>query len=310
MPRHARIRTPLLPLIIAAALAASPAAAHAAKLDGTFNVSGPPKYITKGPDGNMWATLGNNKLARIKPSGKVKEFQPAVLNNPVGISQGADGNLWLTQPNEVVKVPPDNPNGADDFTINAISDPRAIDHGPIGTMWTASGDQLINFDPANPAGFDAETISGMGARGLDVARGFAWIADFGSQRIVRAKVSGGVKTYDVGGGPQEVAGGPKGAIAYANPGDNPQTVGRIAKGGNPKTTKDKNADPFGLVFAGGSYWIAEFAKHKLGVLSTGGKLTHFDMPNNSGPRYIAKGPNNTLWVSLETSEKIAKIKLG
>jgi hypothetical protein len=308
MPR--RFRQLALPLAAVAVLAATPAAAHGAKLAGTFKVSGTPKYISQGPDGNMWATLGNNKLARIKPSGKVKEFEvPGVLNNPVGITKGF-GSLWLTQPNEVVQVPPNNPTNAQDFAVNAITDPRAIDQGPEQTLWTASGDQLISIPAANPAAFNADTIAGMGARGLDVARGFVWIADFGSQRIVRSKIGGGVKTYDVGGGPQEVAGGSKGAVAYGNPGTNPQTVGRIPKGGQPKTTKDKNADPFGLVFAKKRWWIAEFARNSLGVLTTGGKLRHFKLPNNSGPRYIAKGPKKTLWVSLEGSERIAKIKLG
>jgi streptogramin lyase len=292
-----------------AAFAAPVAAADAAQLAGTFKVSDEPKYISQGPDGNMWATLGGNKLARIKPSGKVKEFTPSALNNPVGITKGF-GSLWLTQPNEIVKVPPNNPNNADDFTVNDISDPRAIDQGPDETLWTASGDQLISIDATDPDTSDSDTITNMGARGLDVAGGFVWVADFNGQRIIRAKIGGTVKEFDVGGGPQEVAAGPKGAIAYANPGDDPQTVGRIAKGGQPKTTKDPMHDPFGLVFAGGSYWIAEFAKDSLGILSTGGNLRHFDLPNNSGPRQIAAGPNHTLWVALEKSKRIAKIKLG
>lgn len=307
MPR--RLRRLLVPLAAAATLAAGPAAAHGAKLAGTFKVSEKPGYITQGPDGNVWAVLEGNKLARIKPNGKVKEFSPSVLNAPVGISKGF-GSLWLTQPNEVVQVPPGDPNNADDFTVNDISDPRAIDQGPDKTLWTASGDQLISIDATNPADSDSETIGGMGARGLDVAGGFVWVADFAGGRIVRSKIGGGVKTYDVGGGPQEVAGGSKGAVAYGNPGTDPQTVGRIPKGKQPRTTKDPNADPFGLAFAAKKWWIAEFNRDSLGVLSTSGKLRHFKLPNNSGPRQIAKGPRRTLWVALENKKRIAKIKLG
>jgi len=295
---------------IIAALAAPVAAADAAKLAGTFKVSGEPKYISQGPDGNMWATLGGNKIARIRPSGKVKEFAiSGVLNNPVGITKGF-GSIWLTQPNEVVQVPPNNPDNADDFAVNDISDPRAIDQGPGETLYTASGDQLISIDATDPTNSDSDTITNMGARGLDVAGGFVWIADFNGQRIIRSKIGGDVKEFDVGGGPQEVAAGPKGAVAYGNPGTDPQTVGRIPRGGQPKTTNDPMRDPFGVVFAGGSYWFAEFARDTLGILSTGGNLRHFDLPNNSGPRQIAAGPNRTLWVSLEESKRIAKIKLG
>ena len=56
------------------------------------------------------------------------------------------------------------------------------------------------------------------------------------------------------------------------------------------------------------FWFAEFAKHKLGRLSLNGDVNQFRLPDNSGPRYVAAGPKNRLWVSLETSEKIARIK--
>ena len=301
----------LTPFLLALALAPATAAAkpHVA---GTFDLSGQPRYITKGSDGNVWVTISgssdNNTLARIKPNGKVKEYSPAAVVNPVGITTGADGNLWLTRNGGVIRVPPGDPDSAQDFDIGAISSPQAITKGPQGKLWTASGDQLVSFDPDDPNDFDATTIDGMGARGITSSGGKLWIADFGGQRIVRSTPSGDVKKYNVGGGPQEVGAGPNGGIAYANPGDVPQTVGRIGRSGGPKTTKAVG-DPFGMDFTGGKWWIAMFAKDQVGVLSQDGDFDRIGgLPNGSGPRQLTVGPNHTLWVSLEQGEQVARLK--
>ena len=95
-----------------------------------------PGQITDGP-GGVWLTLSgsslNNSIARVKPNGTVDEFAPAAVNNPVGITKGPDGNIWVTQINGVVKIPPGNPNNAQDFTINAIGGAQAITTGPDGS---------------------------------------------------------------------------------------------------------------------------------------------------------------------------------
>ncbi|MEO8091462.1 MAG: hypothetical protein ABI726_01980 [bacterium] len=301
-------------LILLAGLLGPAAADAKPRLAGTFALSGTPGQITRGSDGNVWVTISGsglgNDLARIKPNGNVTEYSPAALVNPVGITSGPDGNLWLTRNGGAVRVPPNDPDSAQDFNLAAITDPRGITRGPKGKLWAASGDQLVSFKPGNPAGFGATTINGMGARGIAASGGKLWIADFGGQRIVRAKPAGNAKKYNVGGGPQEVASGPDGSIAYANPGTNPQTVGRVGASGKPKKTKAPNSDPFGMVFAPDhNWWFAEFAKDQLGLLSTNGTVKQFKgLPNGSGPRYVAKGSNGTLWVSLENSEKVARIK--
>jgi virginiamycin B lyase len=302
----------ILALLIA--LAVVSAADARPRFAGAFDLSGTPGQITRGPDGNIWVTISgsgkNNTLARIKPNGTVTEYAPAAVVNPVGITSGPDGNLWLTRNGGVIRVAPADPDSAKDFAVGAISDPRAIRSGPGGKLWTASGDQLVSFPPANPLGFAATTINGMGARGIAASGGRLWIADFGGARIVRATPAGGASFFDVGGGPQEVAGGPDKQIAYSNPGTNPQTVGRIKPGGAAKTTKVPQTDPFGIAFApDGNWWFAEFAKHALGLLSVGGKVDQFEgLPDGSGPRYLTVGPGGTVWVSLETAQKVARIK--
>ncbi|HSF03212.1 MAG TPA: hypothetical protein VLA62_09385 [Solirubrobacterales bacterium] len=297
------------------ALAMATAADARPRFAGAFDLSGTPGHIARGPDGNIWLTLSdsgdNNTLARVRPNGEVTEFAPAAVVNPVGITSGPDGNLWLTRNGGVIRVPPADPDLAQDFAIGAITQPQAIRSGPGGMLWTASADQLVSIPPANPAaGFEATTINGMAARGIAASGGRLWIADFGGQRIVSTTPGGNPSFFDVGGGPQEVAGGPSKQVAYSNPISDPQTVGRIRQGGTARRTRVPQTDPFGIAFApDGHWWIAEFAKHALGLLSAGGRVEQFEgLPDNSGPRYLTVGSNGTIWVSLETAQKVAKIK--
>src|SRR6476469_5862200 len=92
-------------VMAALTLFATPAAAAPA-VNGVFNLTGTPKYLTQGPDGNIWVVLNGavNDIAKVTPAGVVTEFDSATYNNPIGIASGPDGNLWLTQPNAVVKV--------------------------------------------------------------------------------------------------------------------------------------------------------------------------------------------------------------
>ena len=280
------------------------------RVDGVFDLTGTPGQITEDEKGVMWVLLSgssqNKTLARIKPNGDVKEYAPAALANGVGLTLGRDGNLWATQNGGVVRIPPEKPNDATDFSIAAINDPRRITPGPRGQLWTASGDTLVSFRPGDPEDFNDRTINGMAARGIAATSKHVWIADFGGQRIVRVEPSGPVKKFDVGGGPQEVGAG-GGRVLYANPGSNPQTVG-VIDGNKVRKTKTPDADPFGITFTAGKWWVANFADRSLSILpAQGGKAQRLRLPANSGPRWVATGKADTLWVSLETSEKVARI---
>jgi streptogramin lyase len=295
------------------ALASPLAAADAApRPGGTVKLSGQPQRITRGPDGNIWATISgsseNNELARIKPNGTVKEFDLPGVTNPTGIGSGRV-NLWLTQATGVVKVPIDAPGDAEATSIPGLQ-PQEIIQGPERRIYTASGDQFISFDPDDPGGYSDETITGMGARGITASDGRLWIADFGGQRIVRVSPDGlTTKFFNTGGNPRQVATGKKGVVAYTDPGTDPHHVGRIV-GGKIKKTKAPNTDATGITKAGdGNWWTANPLTHDIGRLTTGGDYRRFDvLPNNADARYIAAGKNDTLYVALTQQKKVALVK--
>ena len=315
-----RLRISVLVSAIALLAALQATAAMAApKVDGTFDLSGAPNHLAEGPDGNIWVTLTgsslSNDLAKITPAGVVTEFNPADVSSPIGIAAGPDGNLWVTQNGGVAKVPPASPDDATKTTIAAITDPRTITAGPDGNLWTASADKVIRIPPASPATPTEFLIPGMGARGIAAGPSLIWVVDFGGQRVLSLKTDGSeVTPFAVGGGPQEVAASSGAQVAYGNPGQVPQEVGRITPGGTPQRTPTPLSDPFGVAFGpDNAYWFAQFAGGNLGRLTRGGAYTTLTLdgvggvPVGSGPRYLTAGPGNTLWVGLETAEKVVRI---
>ncbi len=316
MLRASRVLVPVL-LVLLGCLGFTAQTSAAPAVDGEFAVAGgfgSNNDIIQGPDGNMWATTENvDGVAKITPDGTVTEFQ--LPNDSFGIAVGPDNNLWVSTVIGVIKVPPANPAGFTTFDVG-LADGRGIVKGPDGRMWVAGDGELISFDPANPVGTaDPTAIAGLSARGMSVGSdGLLWIADQGGRVLsATAEATPTVTPYDIqiaaAGGAQGVAGGPNGQVAYVAPLTTPQTVGRITPGGSPLKTELEPSDPFGVVFApDGAYWIARFQTNDLLRLTPDGQtsmLTGF--APSDGPRKIATGPDGTLWVTLDTAEKVARV---
>ncbi|HRY09630.1 MAG: hypothetical protein H6526_09075 [Actinobacteria bacterium] len=298
---------------LAVPLAVAPASADPVA-NGEFPVSGvgANNQIASGPDGNMWVTLdsGTNDVARIAPDGTVTEYNSANMTNPVGIAAGPDGNLWVTQTNGVARFAPADPVNAQKFTIAAITDPRAITSGPDGNLWTGSADKVVKIPPANPAGFTSYGATGLsGARWITTSSdGFLWLADFGVAQVVRVATDGTGQVFPIAGGSQGIAAGPDGQVAYSQQGVAPYYIGRRTATVAEQQTLVPGTDPFGVAFgADGAYWAAQFATNNLGRLTPNGDYSTLAMPANSGPRHLAPGPNNTLWVTLDLTEKIGRV---
>ncbi len=312
-PMSVRLPVIVSVMAIAVPIGAGPVAADPVA-DGRFAVSGvgTNNQITIGPDGNVWVTLdATNDVARIAPDGTVTQFNPAGLTSPTGITAGPDGNLWVTQAGAVARFSPADPDAAVAFAIADIADPRAITVGPDGNLWTASGDKVITFPAANPAGFTSYGATGvLGARWITSGTdGNLWVADFGGQQIVRVTTGGAGTAFPTGGGPQGVTGGADGQVAYSNPTAVPQTVGRIQAPGSPQSTDTPLSDPFGVAYGGdGAYWFAQFATNDLGRLTPGGAYSRLPLDAATGPRQITAGPGNTLWVTLDLTEQVARVR--
>jgi streptogramin lyase len=307
-----------LATLLAATLAPAFAAA-APQVDGEFALTGKPVHLTLGPDGNMWVALsdstGGNDVAKVTPAGGVTEFDLPGILNTAGIVTGPDGKLWATHSTGgggVFRFLPADPLGGADVPVSDITDARSIVVGSDGNLWTASGDKAIRITPVAVPVATPFTVTGMAAH--DIVRGgdgLLYIAEGGSGagHVVGLTTDGRPTLYATGGG-QGVAAGPANQIAYTNPVNSPEQIGRITPGTlRPLITDVLNVDPTGIVFGNdGAYWIANFGDATLGRFTTDGQLTFLSgLSALSGPRWIATGPNDTLWVGLETAQRVARV---
>ena len=298
---------------VAIPLLAAPAAADPV-VDGEFAVSGvgANNQIAAGPDGNMWVTLdsGTNDVAKIAPDGTVTEYNSANMTAPVGIAAGPDGNMWVTQTNGVARFAPGDPVSAQKFTIAAITDPRAITLGPDGNMWTGSADKVVQIPPATPNTPVVHSTTGVsGARWITTSSdGFLWLADFGVAQVVRVATNGTGQAFPIAGGSQGIAAGPDGQVAFSQQGVAPYYIGRLTATVPEQKTPVPGTDPFGVAFGtDGAYWAAQFATNNVGRVTTSGGYSTLAFSAASGPRHLAPGPNNTLWVTLDLAEKVGRV---
>jgi virginiamycin B lyase len=298
-----RVAYAVLTLVVAICLVllASGRAQAAPVVDGTFDLSGDAQRIAQGPDGNMWATLGGgNEIARITPQGAVTEFDVPLFVNPIGIGSGPDGKLWVTFSTKVGRFDPADPAGTAEAFDADIAGGQQIVTGPDGNLWTVAADKLLRITPAAAPVVQAFPIL---TAGVDIAASAdrLWIADSNGGEVVSATTNGEPTRYATGGTPRGIAVGPGGQIGYTNPAP-PASVGRVIAGGSPLPTPAKPAtDPFGMtVGADGAYWFAQAFGDNLGRLTTDGVYSEFgDFGPDANPRYIAAGPGNTLWVTLQ-----------
>lgn len=320
----------LLPVTILAALLLPAAAAPAAPtVSGVFDLPGVTTngQLTPAADGNVWVAL-EQTVGRVRPDGTTTQFATGDLGNALGFPSGgitsAGGFVWVSQPpaskDPIVKIPTANPAAATGVPVTGLTaGATALTTGPDGNIWAAISDKIVKFPPANPAAATTYTVTGLLPKAIAPSTdGTLWVTDTGSGgRLLNVTTAGAVTPYTVGGQPQFLTGGPGGQIAFGNPVNTPQQIGRLAPGGPPRTIDRPNgSDPFGVAFgADGAYWIAEFAGNRLARLTTDGQLTTLGgipLVAGRGPRQLTAAPGNTLWVTLDkpgdpAGSKIARV---
>jgi streptogramin lyase len=306
--------------LLVAVLGVAPAAA-APVVDGEFTIPGGidgNNKIAAGPDGNVWLTLpagATNDVAKIIPSGEVTEFD-LEATNPLGITAGPDDLLWITRNGGVTRFSPADPVGTKDpIEVTEIVGNHAIVTGPDGNLWVATDSNLVKIPPDEPATKkEVIPVAGLSPKDIDVAGSLLVVAD---QNRIATFTTGAVQNdYETPGelSTQGVAGSPAGQIAFTDPLATPQAVGLITPP-NPAQITALSGDPFGVTFGSdGAFWIAQTASHTLTRLTPENQtttLTGFDA--QLGPRQIAAGPGNTLWVTMEDfeskeiPEKVARV---
>src|SRR3954463_11192846 len=222
----------LIPASVAAALLLVPATAPAdPTLTGTAPVSGPPGRIAQGFDGNDWVAVGGAKLGRVAPDGTVTEFASpggveiqGLVSGP-SAAGGPDDRIWLSYNGGVAAWNPAT-NTGQSFPIATINTAQGIARDNDGNLWVVdSNDGLVEVAPN---GTKIQDVAVAGSGGRDIALGSdgrLWWADFAGKAI-RATTTANpavTSTFAADSGPQGIAAGPAGQLAYADPSN---TIGR------------------------------------------------------------------------------------
>ena len=295
---------------------ASPAAAEPA-LDGTFTPSGTPTHIARGPDGNVWFVLNgssaNKEFGRIAPDGTITEYDTpnnlaaTDLGSGPSTAGGPHDRVWLTQEGAVTRWNPATATGTA-HPIATLTGPRDIHAGADGNMWAVAVDRVIKIGPDGTSlgDFLIGQVSGRGiTRGSDDRM---YLADFGNSAVQAFTTANpnAPQKIDTGVAPQEIEAGPAGQLGVSLPNSE---MARVSTAGAVEKTTDAATDPFGVAFGGdGAYWFALFTTNALGRLTPDGQYSKpITLPPGTGPRYIAAGANDTLWVTGETSKKIHRV---
>ena len=305
-----RLLAPILVALAGLLVGAAAPAGAAPVVDGEFDLTANPQRIALGPDGNMWVTLvSGNELARITPAGAVTEFDVDTLQGARGIAAGPNGRMWVTISGKLGHFDPADPVGSAATIAVAEVGQSDIAAGPDGNLWTPNVNNLVRVTPAGVA--TPFPILNNASR-IVASDDALWVADFGGGEIVHVTTAGVPTRYAVGGTPQGVAVGSGGQVGYTDPGTN--TVGRIAGGQILPTPVAPGLDPFGIAFGpDGAYWFAQPFGNDLGRLSADGAYTRLGgFSAEAGPRFVAAGPGNTLWVTLEglngnDARKVARV---
>lgn len=300
-------------LVVLATLAGAAPAAAAPELADTFDLSGTPGRITEGPDGNVWVLIAGsgagNEIARVEPDGTVTEYDSDDLSGATGITTGPDDRLWVTKFQAVASFAAADPTNVEVTPIAAVSG-QDIVAGPDGDLWTPGNGTVLQIPPDDPGNPIPHDVTGLAGRGIAAGGdGRIWVVDFAGQQLVRMKTDGTFTTIATGGQPQQIAAAPNGQMAYTNPNAGDTVVGLVTPPAEPLDVPMPNTDPFGITFApDGAYWSARFAGNDLARITPQGRLTTLGgFPVASGPRYLTTGRGGTLWVSLETSQEVAKV---
>lgn len=314
MPRSFATHSLLLALL-ALGLLAAPAAA-APTIDGEFDVPGlgSNNKLVQGPDNNMWVTTGGGgkDVAKITPDGKVEEFAIGAVT-PKGIAVGPEGRIWVARNNALFSFLPADPVGTKQgpFENADIGSGPSVALGSDNNLWVVGEDKekVVRVPPSNPAGATAFTVPGLQTgKDIDAAGSLIVVAAF--EHIFAVDLAGKVVgDQKVGGQAQGVGGNPNGQYAFTQPVNNPKEIGLLAPGVAPIIRNADGTDPFGITLgADGAYWSPEFISDGLTRITADGTVSGITgFKKASGPRQIAAGPGNTLWVTLEMTKKVGRV---
>jgi virginiamycin B lyase len=280
-----------------------------------------PWDISLGPDGNMWFTEGAfnaNRVGRIDPAGRIREFLTPSRTFTGSITPGPDGAMWFTEPSgfpfsigRVTTSGVITEFGQDLNTCGPCSlTPYGIVTGPDGnvwfTEWTKNG--IVKTDPATGSFTFFSTFgNGFPPAGITVGPdGALWFTINNTHKIGRIDTLGNITEFGPVADPLEIATGPDGNLWFTQPIDN--SIGRITTAGAITIFRVPRAGAFPRdIVAGpdGNLWFTEHDVNRVARISTDGVITEV-LQVAGGPWSIARGAGATMWITLKDGNQLGQ----
>ena len=290
-----------------------------------------------------------NKIGKITPDGVITEFprpnDPSqlipydCLASGIGkglhsITVGGDGNLWFTdsQNNMIWKM---NTAGViiGEYAVTSCPEfaglgPHGIATGPDGSIWfahvdcnyigkiaVATGEMTGKYNISTPSSGTAHLTAGPGNT--------IWFTEHGAtgsvNKIGKIAPDGTITEYPAAGDattlnvPFEITAGNDGNVWFTERGGN--SIGQITPEGiilkYPLAGDSTSLNtPIGITAgSNATIWFTEGASGTIGQISSGGAITRFAVPSGSTGWHITLGPDNNVWFTELTGNRIGKVRI-
>lgn len=274
--------------------------------------------MTFGPDGNLWYTDGQQKVARFTlPGGAITETgAPTSPNNVAyaGMVRGSDGNLWYVANNTLGRIRMDG-----QFTEFALPKEMgfvgAIAAGPDGVLWVTMGHgELLKITIPSPSDATGApqiaqmTVPANTRDPLAVAPdGSLWASTFVmsgdtpvSTHITRITPAGASTQLPltIPGGVTALKAGPDGIMWFISTAGQGQ-IGRITRAGVVTSFHVSQIGEMGspnlAVAPDGNAWFSTKDSH-IGRITPAGVVTTFSLPHTDGMiSNLSIGPDSGIW---------------
>jgi streptogramin lyase len=285
--------------------------------------SSQPRWITTGPDGNVWfAEYTGQKIGRISPTGTFTEFLiPGMgYSQAEAITTGSDGNLWFT---ESVRSQIWRLTASGTFTAFSVPTPDSlpvgITAGPDGSLWFTEY-RANKIGKITTTGAFTEYPVPTAAAGPQYitagADGNLWFTEWVADKIGKITPAGAFSEYPVATSTANldvIAPGPDGNLWFTE-GYGGNKIGKITPGGaiTEFALPAPGSTPFGITAgADGNLWFTEVNGNTIGRVTPGGAFSELALPTgNSGPLGITMGPDGNLWFTETYGNKVGRLTPG
>jgi virginiamycin B lyase len=285
-----------------------------------FSTGGATRFITTGPDGNLWFTVQTDRVGFSTTSGAVTEYTAGISAGaaPKGIATGPDGNLWFTEPgiDKVAKITTAGTVTEYGTGITAGSAPDHIVAGSDGNLWFTEpgGNRVARITTAGvvtefAAGITAGSTPTGIAAGPD---GNLWFTELDGGRVARITTTGTVTEFATGitaaAKPNGITAGADGNLWFAESRTaSTPLVGRITPAGvvTEFPLRFNAKIPIEIAAVGTDFVVTQSkgtgSSGTLSRISTAGTVGDysFQLAQQRDPLGITQGPDGNVWIAGE-----------